>query len=118
VQSCFEAIHHLKDWIGNDPSIPLTRAHGDGLINGEPDLQLSADIANASKHFGLTQSRTGDTGTDITRNDAIVMIGTGRSAHRFYIESNGVERDVLDVAERAVAAWRAFLIGHGFIAQT
>ncbi len=82
------------------------------------NLQLSADIANGSKHFSLTATRTGDLGTDIKRNDATVFVGTGRSAHRFYIESGGIAYDVLVVAEGAVDKWRGFLLGHGLISGT
>ncbi len=35
VQSFFEAVHHLKDWTGNDSSIRLTRDDGDNLINSD-----------------------------------------------------------------------------------
>lgn len=118
VQSFFEAVHHLKDWIGNDSSIPLTKADGDALIDGDATLRLGADIANGSKHFALNRARTGDKSTDITRNDATVFVGTGRSTHRFYIESGGTEYDLLDVAEGAVEMWRAFLSGHGMISES
>ena len=113
VQSFFEAVHHLKDWVGNDPGSTLSLADGDALINSDPNLQLSADLANGSKHFALKSTRTGDLGTDIKRNDATILLGTGAAAHRFYIESGGVEHDVLDVAERAVAAWGSFLSKKG-----
>lgn len=118
VQSFFEAVHHLKDWIGNDSSIPLTKFEGDALIDTDTNLQLSADIANGSKHLSLTSTRTGDKSTDIKRNDATVFVGTGRSAHRFYIASGGTEYDVLAVAEGAVDAWRKFLSVHGLITES
>jgi hypothetical protein len=115
VQSFFESVHHLKDWLGNDPSVQLTRNDGDALIASSNELKLSADLANGAKHFSLTQTRTGDLGTDINRNDATVFVGTGTTAHRFYIQSNGVEHDVLDVAEAAVASWDAFLSKKGLL---
>ena len=99
----------------NDPSVQFTRKDGDALIASSNDLKLCADLANGSKHFSLTQTRTGDLGTDIKRNDATVFVGTGTTAHRFYIQSNGVEHDVLDVAEAAVAAWDAFLSQKGLL---
>lgn len=76
VQSFFEAIHHLKDWLGNDPSSGMPKAHGDSLINGSRALQLCADLANGSKHLALTSSRTGDRSTTVARNDVTVH-GTG-----------------------------------------
>jgi len=75
VQSFFEAVHHLKDWLGNDPSSGVTKAAGDSLINASPVLQLCADLANGSKHLVLTSSRAGDTSTTIARNDVTVFAG-------------------------------------------
>ena len=114
-QSFFEGVHHLKDWLGNDPSSGVTRAAGDALINASPVLQLCADLANGSKHFKLTRARTGDTSTTIARNDVTVFVGTGTSAHRFYVQSAGAEYDVLQLAEDAVAEWSKFLAGKGLI---
>ena len=113
VQSCFESVHHLKDWLGNDPSSGVTKADGGSLINGSQVLQLSADLANGSKHLKLTGSRTGDPSTTITRNDVTVFAGTGTSAHRFYVESAGTEYDVLQLAEAAVNEWTSFFSSRG-----
>jgi hypothetical protein len=66
-QSFFEAVHHLKDWLGNDPSSGVTKADGDSFVNASPVLQLCADLANGSKHLRLTRSRTGDTSTTLAR---------------------------------------------------
>jgi len=115
IQSFFEAVHHLKDWLRNDPASGVTGADGDSLINGSPVLRLCADLANGSKHLRLTSSRTGDTSTTIARNDVAVIVGTGTSAHRFYVVSAGVEYDALDVAEEAVDEWTNFLSGRGLV---
>jgi hypothetical protein len=106
-------VHHLKDWLGNDPSSGVTKADGGSLINGSQVLQLSADLANGSKHLKLTGSRTGDPSTTITRNDVTVFAGTGTSAHRFYVESAGTEYDVLQLAEAAVNEWTSFFSSRG-----
>jgi hypothetical protein len=113
--SFFEAVHHLKDWLGNDPSSGVTRADGDSLINASPVLRLCADLANGSKHLVLTRSRAGDLSTTIARNDVTVFVGTGTSAHRFYVASAGAEYDVLQLAQDAVAEWTTFLSVRGLI---
>jgi hypothetical protein len=59
VQSFFESVHHLKDWLGNDPSSGVTKADGDRLINESPVLKLCADLANGSKHLKLSGTRSG-----------------------------------------------------------
>ena len=107
--SFFEAVHHLKDWLGNDISSGITKGDGDALIGGSLMLQLCADLANGSKHLILTKTRTGDKSTAITRNDVNVFLGTGTAAHRFYVRSGGTEYDVLQIAESAVDEWEKFL---------
>jgi hypothetical protein len=76
VQSFFEAVHHLKDWLRNDPSSGITKDDVDKLINESLVLRLCADLANGSKHLALTSSRTGDRSTRIARNDVTVFPGT------------------------------------------
>lgn len=115
VLSFFEAVHHLKDWLGNDPVSGITKAEADSLINSSPMLRLCADLANGSKHLSLTGSRTGDKSTEIARNDVTIFAGTGTSAHRFYVQSGKREYDVLDIAESAVLEWARFFNAHGQI---
>jgi hypothetical protein len=133
VQSFFEAVHHLKDWLRNDPSSGITKDDVDKLIDESLVLRLCADLANGSKHLALTSSRTGDRSTRIARNDVTVFPGTawgsaamgakippapattGMSAHRFYVASAGTEYDVLRLAEDATAQWHRFLSSQGLI---
>lgn len=113
VLSFFEAVHHLKDWLGNDPVSGITKAEGDWLINRSLTMRLCADLANGSKHLSLTSSRTGDRFTDIARNDVNILLGTGTAAHRFYVQSDNKEYDALDIAEAAVEEWTKFLTEQG-----
>jgi hypothetical protein len=76
--SFFEAAHHLKDWLGNDPSSGITKADGDSLISRSPMLKLCADLANGSKHLVLTSTRTNDKSTGIARNDVNICWERGR----------------------------------------
>lgn len=115
VQSFFESVHHLKDWLGNDTASGVKKADVDALINSNATLQACADLANGAKHLVLTSSRTGDPGTSIARNDVTVFAGTGTAAHKFYVASGSKELDVLDLAERAVSEWEAFLRGRGLL---
>jgi hypothetical protein len=117
VLTFFEAIHHLKDWLGNDPASGITKAEGKSLIRSSLMLKLCGDLANGSKHLSLTSSWTDDKSTDIARNDVAVLLGTGTSAHRFYVQSGGKEYDVLRIAEAAVAEWAKFLTDRGATAD-
>jgi hypothetical protein len=113
IQSFFECVHHMKDWLGNDPASGVSKRQGDALINSSSVLAICADLANGSKHLVLTNPRTGDHSTTIARNDVTVFVGTGTSSHRFYIASAGVEHDALAIAEAAVSEWENFLSGRG-----
>jgi len=115
VLSFFETIHHFKDWLRNDPKSGVTKTDVHAVIDSSLALQLCADLANGSKHLKLTNSQTGDLGTTIARNDVSVFVGTGTSAHRFYIASRGADHDVLEIAEQAVEAWTIFLSRRNFI---
>jgi hypothetical protein len=94
----------------------VTSKAGESLIKASTVLQLCGDLANGSKHLKLTKySHTGDYSTTIARNDVTVLVGTGTSAHRFYVQSAGTEYDVLQLAEAAVAEWAKFLSGRGLV---
>lgn len=111
--SFFESVHHLKDWLANDPSSGIGEATVESLIRRNSVLRICADLANGSKHLVLTRSRTGDTSTAIARNDVTIDLGAGTAAHRFYVQSGKKEYDVRDLAEEAVAIWTKFLTNQG-----
>ncbi|MFB7301336.1 hypothetical protein [Streptomyces rubiginosohelvolus] len=115
VLSFFEAVYHLKDWLGNDPTVQVTKANGDELIDKHQVLQLCADLANGSKHLKLDRTRTGDISTTVARNDVEVLVGTGSSRHRFYVASGGTEYDARQIAEDAVTEWERFLSRRGLV---
>lgn len=112
VQSFFEAIHHLKDWLGNDSSSGMTKADGDSLINGNWNLCRSRQRLETSHTNIVTHWRSFNT---IGRNDVNISLGTGTASHRFYVQSAGAEYDVLEVAEAAVDNWRVFLNLRGLL---
>lgn len=115
VQLFFEAVYHLKDWIGNDPSVSVTKDQAEQLVKRCLVLLICGDLANSSKHLKLTSTRTGDISTGIKRNDVTVYAGTGTSAHTFEVLSHGQKYDVLELAEDAVDEWRDFLSRHGVL---
>ena len=87
--------------------------NGDTLTNSSPMLQLSADLANDSKHLILRSTRADDRSTNITRIDLTILVGIETVAHRFYVQSAGREYDVLKIAEIAVGEWARFLTSRG-----
>ena len=53
----FQDAYHLKDWIKNDPRLS---SDSEAAVRASEELQLCADRCNATKHFVLTTTRTGD----------------------------------------------------------
>jgi hypothetical protein len=75
LQSFFEVVHHLRDWLGNDPSSGATFPDATVVLEGSDVLRICGDLANGSKHFKLDPKRrpwTDDPSTTIARNDVAV----------------------------------------------
>jgi hypothetical protein len=109
VLSFFEAIHHLQDWLSKDTSVSFSKDDGVAVVRASPMLQLCADLANGSKHVSLTRPWTQAGRKGITRNDATVHVGTGNVSYAFYVESDGEQFDVLQIAEIALIQWKSIL---------
>lgn len=112
VLSFFQAVHHLKDWLGNDPLSGVNKTDGAALIKGSPTLQLCADLANGSKHLRLTHPWTGDPLTTITRNDVNILLGTETVAHCFYVQSSGHRSSVRRSTDRRNGCSRVGQLPH------
>jgi hypothetical protein len=113
VYTFFVTCHHLADWLASDASLPRsTQRKGRALVSKSNELKMCADLANRSKHCALTRTRTGDSSTGPSGNDATVMMGRG-AKHAFRISSSGTERDALDLAQACVRSWRTFLVAQG-----
>lgn len=115
VHALFQAIWHLKDWLHNDDTIPLTKGDVDTWVNGDAKLMLrvAVDVANGTKHMKLDNKRA--EGSDLTRKDMYVHVGRGLT-NTFYVEDRrvaGREWPALDLADASIAEWRAFLASHG-----
>ena len=112
IEFCEDA-YHLKDWVKNDPLVPLAVRDGvKTFVRSSTAIRLVGDLANTHKH------RTRDGGGTAARI-AFVDLQPGSSTKAtFRIEwtrpdgKTGTE-DALDVAEAAVAEWRAFFAANG-----
>lgn len=105
----FVSCYHLTDHIDKDLAVPQPVRHQvRRYVNNNSSLKLAADIANTHKH---SERRSGEracsiTGAKIHPAGAVVTFtwtdAQGGSHHE----------DCLDLAERAVNAWSAFLRSH------
>lgn len=141
----FQDAYHLKDWLKNDddPLLP-SKKDVEALFTDPqqriPDFQLTADLCNGVKHRTLWSgsSKTGDDLTNIIRQDAHVMLGGPATAtayvggasprvvngpppsptlgeHRWFVASNGQQREVMNLADEIVETWNAWLASKGLL---
>ena len=109
----FMHLWHLKDWIKNDPSVPLAAREIEGWVEAKGHyLKMAADLANGAKHLDLQNARAG--GATQRGNDVTVYVGRGVS-HRFRATDprDGTEIEVVVLADRCLQEWQSFLDKHG-----
>jgi hypothetical protein len=112
----FQAIWHLKDWLRNDPHVTVTgQAIDDWLNSRDSVLLVAADLANGSKHFALTNPRSGD--SHQTRKEIRVWVGQGVQA-TFYVRDgrSDAEWEAVTLADACIAEWRVFFSHEGLTA--
>jgi hypothetical protein len=122
---CCDAFY-LREWIEKSSLAQPIRDDLPRLLNTNGTgtsaaISACADIANGSKHFGLT-GRSYTTGTNTGHAQIVDHVQGVRlpaqfpfhfGANHFKIDVRGVVRDGLDLARDAVADWDAWLASHG-----
>ena len=105
----FVSCYHLTDHIEKDPAVPQpARAQVRSYTNSNSGLKLAADIANTYKHSDRHPGQRPCSITEASiRPAGAVVTFTWTDA-----QGNSHLEDCLDLAERAVQAWSAFLRSH------
>ena len=105
----FVSCYHLTDHIEKDPAVPQpARAQVRSYTNSNSSLKLAADIANTHKHSDRHpgQRPCSLAEASIRPTGAVVTFTWTDAQGKSHLE------DCLDLAERAVKAWSAFLRSH------
>lgn len=106
----FVSCYHLAEHIKADPAAPQpARAQAMGYAHSNPSLELAVDITNTYKHSKRDPGKRTCSITDTTiRPGGAVVTFT-------WTDPQGVSHreDCLDLADRALNAWSAFLSMHG-----
>jgi hypothetical protein len=128
--SFFQHCFHLKDWIKNDPQVPIAiRRSLEHAFATFQSLNICADLANRTKHRVLTRHvRVGATPT--SRNVTIAVEGPLQVQARLggmppenapddlairatvshiVVLDDGTEHVAQDIAEQAVQDWNTLL---------
>ncbi len=112
VRQFFGACHDMRDWLRCDqvnlPSLDYSKlsAH----IAGDPDLEVASGFANTDKHH----TRHGPDPLTVKISNTL----TGPTGARVTLTYSSPKRtvrtcDALDLAERCLQSWRAFLTSQG-----
>lgn len=116
VYALFQAIHHFKDWLRNDPRKPLPGGVDvEAFVNQNDCLRWCADLANGSKHLSATRRARIDPDLAISQRHYSVKFESGempRVSGRFQVTGAGESRDAVALIEECVAVWERFLREH------
>ena len=116
LQSFYVNCYHLKDYL-RIATLPrgVTPKAIENTITNEPDLALLCDMANLNKHGDLSlPPRSGDKPCIASWAGSDSMHGPGWHI-KLIVEHRGQRRDGLDIAQRAIGAWRRVLHQWGMI---
>lgn len=109
LENFFTQCLHLGDWLWEDTATSLTKLQVQGFITNDPALRVCDAMANTSKHHtrnkpGAMTARISTVATDATGVKVTITWSDGLKT--------GAE-DALDLAQRCVASWAAFLLANG-----
>ena len=115
--SFFQNCWHLKDWIKNDDTVDKAlRDNIENIVKNYPNIMISCDLANATKHLKLTTSRAG---ADIVGRSVIVTLGDVSKStclHKIMLDDGG-EVSAQEVAKLAEEEWRQILEKNSLLQQ-
>jgi hypothetical protein len=113
--SFFQNCWHLKDWIKNDSKIDKTLTSSiEKVVKNYPNIMISCDIANASKHLKLSTSRVG---AEVVSRSVTVNLGDvskSKCSHKIVLD-DGTEVVAQEVAKLAVEEWKLILVKNGLL---
>lgn len=106
----FITLYHVGDWIkATDPT--LERAVTEHVRRNHA-LRLARDLANGSKHLTLTTPSVDPHILTAREYAPAPLDRTPHPGYRLVMLAGGENIDMLDLADRCVAAWREFLREH------
>jgi hypothetical protein len=110
LESFYVNAYHLKDDLKvASAAIGITKTAIEAAIDSDPDLALLCDLANLTKHRHLSRPpRSGHLPRIVNWSGTDCATGSGWRI-TLTIDHNGHQFDGLDIAQRAVNAWRRIL---------
>jgi hypothetical protein len=111
VLAFFSNCYHLVDWLKNDRVDPHPEARA--FVHRTETLLACRDLANGSKHCVLESgSRRVPASTYPNMTTTAQTIVASPAVARWLVEAKpGDRRDMFDLADQCVEAWRGFIDG-------
>lgn len=114
----FMNCYHLRDWVMRSGA--RTPNEVKAFIDGSAPMLVCQDICNGFKHYRLDPARRTTSDADWTTAtrpaDPVVVAGGlssrkvgGQRGQRWVFETDGGDRDMFELADDCVEAWRKFL---------
>jgi hypothetical protein len=97
--------YHLKDWVIKETNIPKREI--ENFINRTQSLNICADIANGTKHFGLT--RDPRSGEDFRLRAYATVNGDKVGVGLLITLEDETQIKAIDLAKDCIKNWDAFL---------
>jgi hypothetical protein len=119
IEAVLSDIWNLKDWLVNDPTVSVSQADINALLDTEAfNIRACGDIETAQKHYRVNNRRREKTeliweGNHNHPSGLPVIF----SATRTYKDGSGTDHweDVLELARRAIGEWKNFLAKRGLL---
>lgn len=120
IEAVIADIWNLKDWLAHDPTARVPQADINTFLNtsGAFNIRACGDIETRQKHYQVNDPRREDTeliweGNHAHRSGLPVIF----SITRTYKDDSGTDHweDAFELARRAVAEWKKFLIARGLL---
>jgi hypothetical protein len=105
--------HILKDWLKKDKGFSASDKVED-YINSNEELQISADICNGHKHFGLDKEPRSTEQPSVGGHIFDVKLGQDVTIKvTFTIDTVSGPRDGFELATKCVDLWKTFILRNG-----
>ena len=112
IYAFFQNCYHLKDWIKNDPALPVSmRTQVEAYISQKRELSICADLCNSLKHLTLSNSRSGENPTFGNKRYGLHLGATDPPiiSVRYEVATATGTEDAYELAKKCVDAWTEFL---------
>lgn len=117
IHAFFMNCYHLKDWIKNDASVPIsTKQVVETYINGSRPLRLCADICNSLKHLSLASNSRSSENPSFGKKQFALALGAGDPptiSLKYEVQTASRPEDAFTLATDCVTAWDDFMKKHG-----